>query len=117
LEKRANAARSALPPQKAGDLDISFSGRGRQSNERSAGETDGIDRPVGPGDHVVGSDYVVIDPMNCASGFSIRHDRVSSQLLVVQGGLRLFKVQGSKFKVSEPSNPRNVQCHCGHISL
>jgi hypothetical protein len=71
LKKRADAARSTLPPQKARYLDIPFSGRSRKPDERSSSNACGIHCPVGPSAHIVGSDYKMIDPMNCAFRFDV----------------------------------------------
>src|SRR5512141_499447 len=69
LKKRADAARSTVPPQKAGYLDIPFPRRSGEADERSSSNPCGVHCPISPGAHIVGSDDIVIDPMNCALRF------------------------------------------------
>src|SRR5262245_64003284 len=74
LEEGADTARSTVPPQEARDLDIPFSRRSGEADERPTRNACSVYCPVSPGDHVVGSDDKVIDPMHRAFRFDVRHD-------------------------------------------
>src|SRR5262249_14427673 len=51
LEEGADTARSAFPPQEASYLDVSFSRRSGEADERSSGNACSIYCPVSPYDH------------------------------------------------------------------
>jgi hypothetical protein len=74
LKECADAARSTVPPQKAGYLNIPFPCRSGKANERSASKACGVHCPISPGAHIVGSDNIVIDPMNRTFRFDVRHE-------------------------------------------
>ena len=76
LKECADAARSALPPQKADDLDVLFSRCGRESRKRSSGQSDPIHRPIRPGDHIVGADDKMVDPVGGAFRFNVVHRKL-----------------------------------------
>src|SRR5437660_1960969 len=74
LKERADAAGSTVPPQKAGYLNIPFPRRSGEADERPSSNACGVHCPISPGTHIVGSDDIVIDPMNCALRFAVCHD-------------------------------------------
>jgi hypothetical protein len=76
LKKRADAARSALPPEEADYLDVLFTRLRGQSPDWSSRKPDAVHRPVRPGDHIVGADDKMIDPVSRAFGFDIVHRKL-----------------------------------------
>src|SRR5690349_12655821 len=73
LKKGADPTGTALPPKEARDLDITFSRRSGESDDRTARNTGGVYRPINPSNHVIGTDDVMINPMNGAFGFDLTH--------------------------------------------
>jgi hypothetical protein len=80
LKKRADAARSALPPEKADYLYFLVLRRRGQPPDRSSRQPDAVHRPVRPRDHIVSADDKMIDPVSRAFRFDIIHFKNSLPL-------------------------------------
>jgi len=75
LLERADAARAAVPPQEAGDLNVSFPRGGREPDDGPPGYACGVDCPIYPCAHIIGADDIMIDPMHCTPWFDVIHYR------------------------------------------
>jgi len=81
LKKGADPTGTALPPKEARDLDIAFSRRSGESDDRTARDPGGVYCPIYPGNHIVGADDIMVDPMNGALGFEIIDHKHSFPLM------------------------------------